>query len=213
MSTNHLAARGNRRRWLLAAAAAILTAAGAAGLGTFAIGYASQSATGGLSVTTGAVTIEAGTANTLTTTVSNLQPGDTAYRVIDLKSTTTLLSTVTLGTTDTYSGTKLSAATTGLQMTVKWCATAWTQAGTSPAFTYTCSGGATTLIAARDVLTSPLSLTGLNAQNAASALPTTDHLMISLALPTSSPSSDQTAQSVINHTFSGGQLTPPKRAR
>jgi hypothetical protein len=207
----------NRFRILFTAVAALVTAAGAAGLGTLAAGYVSQSASDGLGVTTGSVTIGAGTANSLTTSITGLQPGDTSYRVIDVKSTTTLLSSLTLATTDTYSGSKLSVNTIhdGLQMTVQRCATAWTAVGTTPpALTYSCSGGATTLIAARDVLTTtPISLTGLDALNSGATLPTTDHLMVSLALPTSSPNTAQAAQSVINYTFTAVQLTPPKKAR
>lgn len=202
---------------LAGALAALVTAAGAAGLATMAAGYSSQSGSGGLGVTTGVVTIGAGTVNRLTTAVGDLEPGDVVYRPIDLVSTTTVLSSVTLSTTDTYGGAKLSTSTVGLQMTVQWCATAagWTEAGSSPAFTYTCPAGATTLIAARDVITStPLSLgSGLNARNSGATLPTTDHLLVTLTLPTSSPSTAQGAQSVINYAFTGVQLTPPKKGR
>ena len=198
---------------LLAGVAALVTAAAVAGLGTLAAGYSSQG-TSSFNVTTGSVTIGAGTANTLTTAVSALEPGDFSYRVIDLTSSTTLLASVTLSTTDSYSGTQLSTSTVGLQMSVDWCSTSWTQSGSAPAFTYACTGGATSLIASRDVLTStPLSLSGLNAENSGSALPTTDHLRITLSLPTSSPSTAQSANSTINYTFTGVQLTPPKRAR
>jgi spore coat-associated protein N len=202
-----------RLRLLLAATAALATAAGAAGLGTLAAGYGSGAASGGLSVSTGSVTIGAGTDNTLTTAVTGLEPGDTSYRLIDLKSTTTLLLSVTLATTDTYGGTRLSTAGTGLQMTVDRCANAWTPGGTTPALTYTCGVGSTNLIASRNVLTTALSLTGLDALSSGATLPTTDHLRISLALPTSSPNSDQGAQSIINYSFTGVQLTPPKKAR
>jgi spore coat-associated protein N len=214
--------RGDRKHptVLLAAIAALVTAAAAAGLGTLAAGYSSQQSASGLSVTTGSVTIGAGAANRLTTAVANLEPGDTIFRAIDLNSTTTLLSSVTLSTTDTYSGSKLSTNTIGqdgLQMTVQWCSTTagWTELTSAPAYTYTCPGTTTTLIAARDVLTgTPISLgSGLNAENSAATLPTTDHLLITLTLPTSSPSAAQSAQSIINYTFTGVQLTPPKKAR
>jgi hypothetical protein len=206
----------HRVKLLLTALAAIVTAAAAGGLGTLAAGYVSQSTASGLSVTTGSVTIGAGAANRLTTAVTDLQPGDTIYRAIDLLSSTTLLSSVTLTTTDTYGGTKLSSATVGLQMVVQWCPTTagWTESGPAPAYTYSCPGSATTLIASRDVLTSGTSLgAGLNAVNTGATLPTTDHLLISLTLPTSSPSAAQSAQSIINYTFTGVQLTPPKQAR
>lgn len=203
---------------MLLAVAALVAAAASAGLGTLAVGYSSQRSATGLDVSTGIVTIGAGTANRLTTAVTNLEPGDTIWRTIDLLSSTTLLSSVTLSTTDTYSGTKLSANTVdGLQMTVDWCSTTagWTEIGSSPAFTYTCPGTLTNLIAQRDVLTgSPISLgSGLNAVNSGATLPTTDHLRIKLTLPLSSPNSAQGAQSTINYTFTGVQLTPPKKAR
>ena len=201
-------------RLVLTGVAAVGVAAGAAGLGTLAAGYASQAASSGLGVSTGTVTIGAGTTNRLTVSISNIEPGDTAYRAIDLVSSTTLLSTLTLATTDTYSGAKLSTATTGLQMVVQRCSVAWTEAGSSPAYTYSCGGTTTTLVASRNVLTTtPLSLTGLTALNSGASLPTTDYLVIALTLPTSSASTDQVAQSTINYTFTGVQLTPPKKAR
>ncbi len=206
----------NRVKLLLTALAALVTAAAAGGLGTMAAGYVSQSAAGGFSVSTGSVTIGAGAANRLTTAVANLQPGDTIYRAIDLLSSSTLLSSVTLTTTDTYGGTKLSTATVGLQMVVQWCSTTagWTETGSAPAYTYSCPGTTTTLIPTRNVLGSSLSLgSGLNAVNSGASLPTTDHLLITLTLPTSSPSSAQSAQSIINYAFTGVQLTPPKKAR
>ncbi len=207
--------RGTGSRKLLLALAMLIIAASIAGLGTLASGYSSSGASG-ISVTTGTVTIAAGTANRLTTDVLELEPGDTLRRPIDLVSSTTLLSSMTLTTTDTFSGAKLSVATDGLQMTVQWCSTAggWTEAGTAPAFTYTCSGTTTTLIGPRDVIGSAMSLgSALNAENSGATLPTTDHLLITLTLPATSPSSAQSAQSIINYAFTGVQLTPPKKAR
>ena len=133
-----------------------------------AAGYSSQSGSSGLGVTTGVVTIGAGTCNRLTTAVGNLQPGDAIYRPIDLVSTTTLLSSVTLSTTDTYGGAKLSTATVGLQMTVQWCPTVagWTEAGSAPAVHVHLPRRRHHAVASRDVITSsPLSLgSGLNAR-------------------------------------------------
>jgi len=42
-------------------------------------------------------------------------------------------------------------ATNGLQLTIQSCPTAWTEAGTSPAYTYTCTGTATTVLPSRPV--------------------------------------------------------------
>jgi len=204
-----------RTKTLLVALAVLGVAASIAGLGTYATGYSSAGTSAGLSVTTGVVTIGAGSANRLTTEVDDVQPGDSVYRPLDLVSSTTLLSALTLSTTDTYSGAKLSATTTGLQMVVQWCSTAWTEAGTTPAFTYTCAGTTTTLIASRDVITSsPIDLgSGLNARNSGATLPTTDHLLVALTLPAASPSSAQLAQSIINYTFAGVQLSSPGKKR
>jgi hypothetical protein len=159
------------------------------------------------------VTIGAGPANSLTTAITKLEPGDSAHRVVDLvNSSTTVLSSVTLSTTDTYSGPKLSTSSTGLQMIIDACSVAWTPVvTTAPALTYTC-GGSTThpLTPIRDVLGTSISLTGLNATNAASTLPTTDHLLITLFLPLSSLAADQFAQSIITYAFTGTQPTTPK---
>jgi hypothetical protein len=208
-----------RTKTLLVALALLGTAASIAGFGTYATGYSSAGTSAGSSITTGVVTLGAGSANRLTTEVDDLQPGDTVYRPLDLVSSTTLLSAVTLSTTDTSSGTKLSANTVGLhdglQLVVQWCSTAWTETGPSPAYTYTCGGTTTTLIASRDVVTSsPIDLgSGLSARNSGATLPTTDHLLVALTLPTASPSTAQTAQSIINYTFAGVQLSTPGKKR
>ncbi len=211
-------AKRNRSRTLLLSLAVLSTAGAIAGLGTFAL-YSSQAAPVGADVTAGFVTIGLGSSgaktNRLTTAVTDLEPGDTLFRSFDLISSSTLLSSVTLTTSDTASGTKLSSIGSGLQMTLQRCSVPWTEAGVSPAFTYTCTGGGatlTTLVPTGDVL-GTRSLTGLDAMNSGVTVPTTDHLMVTMQLPTASPSADQSASSIINYLFTGIQLTPPKSAR
>jgi spore coat-associated protein N len=197
---------------LLAALAALVTAAGAAGLGTLASGYTNAASTTTGSIANGWVTIGAGTSQSLTTDITKLEPGDTAYRIVDLKnSSTTVLSSVTLSTTDSSSGSKLSTSGTGLQMLIDSCSVAWTPVVVvSPALTYSCAGSTThPLTPSRDVLGTSISLSGLNATNGAIALPTTDHLRIALTLPPGSLNADQTAQSIITYTFTGTQPTTP----
>ena len=195
---------------LLAALAALFTTAGVAGLGTLASGYSSTQTPSGLNVTTGSVSIASGGTNRLTAAVSNLEPGDTITRAIDLVTSGNLLSSATLTTTDTYGDSQLSTATTGLQMTVEWCSVPWTEHGTTPAYTYDACAGTHTILSANGDILRSASLSGLNAENSGSTLPTTDHLLITVALPSSSPSSAQSAGSIINYTFTGLQPTAAK---
>ncbi|MHB8510553.1 MAG: TasA family protein [Actinomycetota bacterium] len=193
-------------RKLLMSVVAVATAASIAGLGTFASFTSTTSAS--QTVTSGTVTIALGATgaatNRLTINASNIVPGDTIQRAFDLtNSGNTNFASETMTTTATTSSLLDSDATNGLQMVVDHCSTAWTEAGTSPAFTYTCGGTLTTIIASRAVIGSNLSLAGLSSLTAGN----TDHMRVTLTFPSGTGNTFQTLSSTIQYSFTGNQRT------
>lgn len=185
---------------LLGAAAAL------AGPGAFAT--FSSSATGGpQSITTGTVTIALGatgaSTNRLDVNASAVAPGDTIQRSVDLSNTGSLnLASITLGISASPSSSLDTDPTNGLQTTVKSCSVAWTESG--PPYTYTCSGTTTTVLSSTAVATlegAASSMTPLNALTGGG----TDHLVVTLTLPTSAPNGFQNLTSTLSYDFTGTQ--------
>src|SRR5689334_12763608 len=153
-------------RKLLASLAVLGAAASIAGLGTFATFTSSTSASH--TVSSGTVTIALGATgaatNRLTVGASNIAPGDTIQRSVDLINSGSIdLSGITLTTSAPPSSLLDTDATNGLQMVIDRCSTAWTESGVAPAYTYTCSGTTSTVLASRAVVGSNLTLSNLTA--------------------------------------------------
>jgi predicted ribosomally synthesized peptide with SipW-like signal peptide len=189
---------------------AIGVAAGMAGLGTFATFTSSTSASH--SVTTGTVTIALGATgaatNRLNVNATGVAPGDTMQRSFDITNSGSLnLASVTLTTTASTSSLLDTDATNGLQMVIDRCSTSWTESGSSPAFTYTCGGSTSTVLASRAVIGSTLSLSNLTVTTAGN----TDHLRLTLTLPTSAGNSFQGISSTISYAFTGTQRAATDR--
>jgi hypothetical protein len=191
---------------ILASFAVLGSAASIAGLGTFATFTASTTADGALH--TGAVSIGlggVGGANRLTVGASGLLPGDTLQRVVDLNNTSGAgsdnLGAISLTTTATPTSLLDSDAVNGLQMKVEKCPTAWVEAGTAPAYTYSCSGAVTTVLAQRAVIGSNLDLGTVAALTTGGS----DHLRVTLSLPTTAPNTMQSLASSIDYTFNAVQ--------
>lgn len=190
-----------------------LGAAGAiAGLGTFATFTSTTS--GSENVTAGKVAIAlgaSGPANRLSVDATNVVPGDTINRVVDLTSTSTdAVKSVTLTTTATTSSILDTDTSTGLQMYIRTCSVAWTEAGTNPAYTYTCSGTTSAVLASSGtptniITTSAQTLTNLTATTTAG--PTTDHLLITVVLPQANTSANLSTppSSTIQFSFTATQ--------
>jgi hypothetical protein len=186
--------------------AALGTTAAIAGLGTFATFTSSTSA--GQSVAAGTVTIALGATgaatNRLTVSATNIVPGDTMQRSFDVSNTGTVtLASITTTTTATPSNVLTTDTTNGLQMVVDRCSTAWTEAGTSPAFTYTCGGTLTTIIASRPVLGNNLAMPGLSALTNGG----TDHLRVTLTFPTTADNTFQGLTTTVTYSLTGTQRT------
>jgi len=101
-------------------------------------------------ISSGTVKLATGPVNDAATGATNIAAGDTIAREVDLNSTGATLADASITLKFTASPTSLldTDATNGLQVSVKACATAWTRTvvgSPPPAFTYTCSGGATTV--------------------------------------------------------------------
>ena len=191
---------------VVASFAVVGVASAVAGLGTFATFTSSTSAS--TTVATGTVVIALGatgaSTNRLNINASTVAAGDTMQRSVDLSNTGTIdLSGVTLTTTASPSSLLDTDATDGLQMVIDRCSVAWTEAGSSPAFTYTCGGSTTTVLASRAVIGSTLALSSLAALTAGSS----DRLRVTLTLPSAAGNTFQGLSSTVSYAFTGTQRT------
>jgi hypothetical protein len=191
---------------LLASLAVLGITASMAGLGTFA--SFTTSTTANQTVGSGSLTIALGatgaSTNRLTVNATNVAPGDTIQRSFDLTNsgTVALAAAPTLTTTASPSSVLDTDATNGLQMTIDKCSVAWTEAGSSPAFTYTCSGSTSTVLASRAVIGSSISLSNVSDLVTPS---TTDHLRLTLTLPSGAGDTFQSKSSTITYAFAATQ--------
>jgi spore coat-associated protein N len=192
---------------LVASFAVVGVAAAMAGLGTFATFTSSTSASH--TISSGTVSIALGatgaSTNRLTVGASNVVPGDTIQRAVDLinngGASADNLSSILLTTTASPSSLLDTEATNGLQMVIEKCSVPWTEAGTAPAYTYTCSGTTSTVLASRAVIGASMPLSGLASLTTGS----TDHLRVMLTLPTAAPNTMQGLTSTITYNFVGTQ--------
>jgi spore coat-associated protein N len=187
---------------LLATVAVLGAAASIAGLGTYATWTSTTSQS--QSISSGTVTIALGATgaatNRLNIGASALAPGDTIQRSVDLTNSGSLdLASVTLTTTAPTSSLLDTDATNGLQMVIDKCSQAWTEAG--PPYTYTCGGTTSSVVASRAVIGSNLSLSNLGATTAGA----TDHLRVTLTLPSGAGNTLQNQSSTISYAFTGTQ--------
>jgi predicted ribosomally synthesized peptide with SipW-like signal peptide len=187
---------------LIATVAILGAAASIAGLGTYATFTSSTSQSHAIS--SGTVTIALGATgaatNRLNIGATALAPGDTIQRSVDLTNSGSLdLASVTLTTTASPSSLLDTDATNGLQMVIDKCSVAWTESG--PPYTYTCGGSTTSLVASRAVIGSGISLGSLAALTAGG----TDHMRVTLTLPSGAGNTLQNQSSTISYAFTGTQ--------
>jgi hypothetical protein len=78
---------------------------------------------------------------------------------------------------------------------------AWTEAGVAPAYTYTCGGTTSVVLASRAVIGSGVALSNLTTTTAGN----TDYLRVTLTFPSGAGNTLQTQSSTINFTFNGAQ--------
>jgi hypothetical protein len=193
---------------LLVTLALVGAAASITAMGTLATFTSSTAATTS-NLTTGQVQIALGAvgpANRLTLGATGLLPGDTMTRAFDLSNTAAggsdPLASVSLTTTAGTSSLLNTDASNGLQMKIDRCSVAWTESGVSPAFTYTCGGTTSAVLASAPVIGANLALSNLTSLTTGN----TDHLLVTLTFPASAPQAGfQSITSTITYTFTGTQ--------
>lgn len=185
---------------VIASLALVGAAAGVAGLGTYGAFTSSTSASDTVASGTVAIALGAtGTTNRLSVGASNLVPGDTIQRAATLTNAAgnQNLSAITLTTSALPTSLLDTNITMGLQVVVDACSVPWTEAGTSPAFTYTCSGTTTTVLASRPVIGANMALASLASVTAG----LTDNLRVTMTLPSTADNTLQGQSSTIGFNF------------
>ena len=187
---------------LMASLAVLGAAASIAGLGTFAT-FTSSTSAQNQALTSGTVSITIGTADRLAVGASNLVPGDTIDRAVDINNNgsagTSQVGSITLTTSASPSSLLDTDATNGLQMNIDSCSVAWTESG--PPYTYTCGGSQSVVLASRAVIGSAISLSNMTALTAGN----TDHLRVRLTLPSGAGNTLQNLSSTISYVFTATQ--------
>jgi spore coat-associated protein N len=187
---------------VVASVAILGAAAGVASLATFA-SFPSSTAAQAQSLSSGTVSITLGAANRLTVGATNLVPGDTIQRAIDINNNgsagTSSVGAVTLTTTAPTSSLLDSDATNGLQMVIDKCSVAWTESG--PPYTYTCGGTTTSVLTTRAVIGASIALSNMSSITAGN----TDRLRVTLTLPAASGNALQGQSSTLNYVFTATQ--------
>jgi len=182
---------------VLASAALLAAAAGVAGMGTYGGFTASTSAS--TAVNSATVNLAGGTNDRLNVAATGTIPGDSMQRAVTLVNNGDQnLTGLTLTTSATTSSILDTDGTNGLQLLVESCPVAWTESGTSPAFTYTCSSGApATVLSLRRVVGAyslPNTLKSLTAGG-------TDYLRVTMSVPASADNTFQGRNSSIKFSF------------
>jgi spore coat-associated protein N len=198
--------RIRRPRLVAAAGGCILLVALAGGVGVYATFTASASQS--ISVSSGTVTIALGatgaSTNRLNVNASGIVAGDTMQRSVDVNNSgSTDLGSITLTTTASPSSLLDTDATNGLQIAIDKCSVAWTEAGTSPAFTYTCGGTTSSVLSSQAVIGSSIALSNMTVTAGAA-----NHLRVTLTLPSTAPNTMQGLSSTISCAFIGTQRAP-----
>jgi predicted ribosomally synthesized peptide with SipW-like signal peptide len=183
-------------RKLLLSIAVLGSAASIAGLGTFATFTSSTSASH--TIASGTLSLTA-PVNRLGTGASLIAAGDTMQRAIDLSYSGTIsFGSATLTTSATSSSLLDTDATNGLQIAIDKCSQAWTESG--PPYTYTCGGSTSSVLASRALIGSSIALSNLTLTAGS-----TDHLRVTVTLPSSADNTLQNKSSTIDYTFTGVQ--------
>ncbi|WP_427172282.1 TasA family protein [Arthrobacter sp. 92] len=188
---------------VLASLTLVGAAAGVAGMGTYGAFVSSTSANTNIASGTVNIALGAtGAANRLSVAASGLVPGDTVQRALTLTNGAGNqgLAGITLSTTAPTSS-KLDTDAGGLQLSIDSCSTGWVEAGTAPAYTYTCSVTTTQVLAPRPVIGSAMPLTNLTSL----AANKTDNLRVTLSLPSAADNGFQAQSSTIALDFTGTQ--------
>ncbi|RBY94542.1 hypothetical protein DQ244_04370 [Blastococcus sp. TBT05-19] len=200
MSKNGIATSTTARK-VVGSLGVIGAAAAVAGLGTFGT-FTDSTSPVNTTLNTGTLSINATSQGTLPLAVSNLVPGDTITRAINLTNDGNLaLGNVSLAATAAAPSVLTTDAVNGLQLAVKSCAVAWTQTGN----TFTCASGEKTF--GSGPVTSPINLAGAASLTAGA----TDHIAYTVTLPTTADNTFQGKSAALSLVFTGTQQTGSAR--
>jgi spore coat-associated protein N len=188
---------GSTLQKLIASLAVLGAAAAIAGFGTYATFTSSTSASH--TIATGTLSLTSGPTNRLGTGASAIAAGDTMQRAIDLNYAGSVsFGSVTLTTSASPPSALDTNTTDGLQVAIDKCSVAWTESG--PPYTYTCSGSTSTVLASQPIIGSNVALSNLTLTAGS-----TDHVRVTVTLPSTAGNSLQNLSSTIAYTFSGVQ--------
>lgn len=187
---------------LVMALASFMLAVGLTGIGVYATFTASAAVTHSATTATIALSLGATGASTnrMNVNATGLQPGNVYYRSFDLiNGGSNSLSSITLTTTAGTSSLLDTDTTNGLQMILQRCSASWTESGSSPNFTYGCSGVTQNVLSSRPVIGNTLALSNLTATAPAGQ----DHLLLTMTFPSSAGDTFQGITSTLTFTFTG----------
>lgn len=189
---------------VVASLALVGAAAAVAGLGTY--GAFTSTTNASTKVNSGTVAIALGATaetNRLAVDAAGLVPGDTVQRAVTLTNATGNqdLSSIKLTTTATTSSKLDTDSAVGLQLSIDNCSVPWIEAGTAPAYTYTCTGTQSQVLQTLPVIGADRALGNL----ATVAAGKTDYLRVTLALPSTADNTFQAQSSTIGLAFTGTQ--------
>jgi len=182
---------------VIATIAVLGAAAAIAGLGTFATFTSSTSTSH--TIASGTLSLTSGPVNRLGTGASLIAAGDSMQRAIDLNYAGSVdMGSATLTTSASPSSTLDTDTTDGLQLAIDKCSVAWTESG--PPYTYTCGGSVSTVLASQPLIGSNIALSNLTLTAG-----TTDHLRVTVTLPSTAGNAFQNLSSTVGYTFTGVQ--------
>ena len=182
---------------VIATIAVLGAAAAIAGLGTFATFTSSTSTSH--TIASGTLSLTSGPVNRLGTGASLIAAGDSMQRAIDLNYAGSVdMGSATLTTSASTSSALDTDTTDGLHLAIDKCSVAWTESG--PPYTYTCGGSVSTVLASQPLIGSNVGLSNLTLTAG-----TTDHLRVTVTLPSTAGNAFQNLSSTVGYTFTGVQ--------
>jgi len=182
---------------VIATIAVLGAAAAIAGLGTFATFTSSTSTSH--TIASGTLSLTSGPVNRLGTGASLIAAGDSMQRAIDLNYAGSMdMGSATLTTSASTSSALDTDTTDGLRLAIDKCSVAWTESG--PPYTYTCGGSVSTVLASQPLIGSNVGLSNLTLTAG-----TTDHLRVTVTLPSTAGNAFQNLSSTVGYTFTGVQ--------
>ncbi|MGY1740629.1 MULTISPECIES: TasA family protein [unclassified Blastococcus] len=194
--------KASTARKVLGSLGVLGAAAAVAGLGTFGT-FTDSTTPISTGVASGTVNIDlTSPGNAIAISASNLVPGDSMTRPLTLRNIgTSDLSTVSLAVAAPTSSILDTNTTNGLKLTVDACTVPWTQGGSPSAPTYSCTGGTSRTVLTSRPVKGTFDLPGL----ASLAAGGTDHLTVTVSLPTTADNAFQGKTTTLSFAFTGTQ--------